>query len=142
MEQIFEFIGNHPILVVAWLGLLSALIYSLISAKLGGYSVFNTHEATMLINREDAVVLDTRAQDVFRKGHIAGARNISASKIEEKQISELEKYQQHPIIVVDDSGLTSSKTCSQLHKQGFEKVGYLRGGMGEWRQAGLPVAKK
>lgn len=142
MQQFIEFLGNHPILTMAWIGLAGALIYTLFSAKMGGYSILNTHQTTMLINRENALILDIRAQDVFRKGHIAGARNISASKIEEKQISELEKHQQRPIIVVDDSGLTASKVCSQLHKQGFEKVSYLRGGMGEWGQSGLPVTAK
>lgn len=142
MEQFIEFFGNHPVLSVAWVGLAGTLIYTLFSAKMGGYKVYDRHQATMLINREDAVILDVRAQDAFRKGHIAGARNISATKIEEKQISELEKYQQHPIIVVDDSGMTSAKICTQLHKQSFENVGYLKGGMGDWTQAGLPVAKK
>ena len=38
--------------------------------------------------------------------------------------------------------MTSAKICTQLHKQSFENVGYLKGGMGDWTQAGLPVAKK
>ena len=68
MEQFIEFFGNHPVLSVAWVGLAGTLIYTLFSAKMGGYKVYDRHQATMLINREDAVILDVRAQDASVKG--------------------------------------------------------------------------
>ncbi len=43
--------------------------------------VITRGEATRLINKEDAVVVDLRQRDDFRKGHIAGATNLLPSEI-------------------------------------------------------------
>lgn len=46
-------------------------------------------EATRLINKEDAVVVDLRQRDDFRKGHIAGATNLLPSEIKANNVGEL-----------------------------------------------------
>ena len=48
-------------------------------------------EATRLINKEDAVVVDLRQRDDFRKGHIAGAINLLPAEIKANNIGELEE---------------------------------------------------
>jgi rhodanese-related sulfurtransferase len=42
--------------------------------------VITRGEATRLINKEDAVVVDLRQRDDFRKGHIAGSINLLPAK--------------------------------------------------------------
>lgn len=142
MEQFMDFVGANPLLSAAWLALFVMLIYSFFSAGLRAYKLIGPQELTMLVNREEAQVLDIRSVDSFRKGHIAGAKNLLASKITENNKAELEKYSSHPIILVCESGMTANKACVTLTKLGFSSVYNLKGGMNEWRQANLPVATK
>jgi rhodanese-related sulfurtransferase len=55
--------------------------------------VITRGEATRLINKEDAVVVDLRQRDDFRKGHIAGAINLLPAEIKANNVGELGKTQ-------------------------------------------------
>ncbi|GGA89069.1 rhodanese-like domain-containing protein [Neiella marina] len=142
MDQLIEFVSANPLLSGAWIILAGMLIYSFIGGRFRGYDLVSPHELTMLVNRDNATVVDIRAVDSFRKGHIAGAKNITASKITESNRSELEKLAGKPIIVVCEAGMTANKACATLKQLGLENIYSLRGGMNEWRQANLPVASK
>lgn len=142
MAQFMEFISAHPLLAAAWVALFGMLIYSFFSAGLRKYKLVTPQELTLLVNREEAQIVDIRPVDNFRKGHIAGAKNILASKITEKGNGELEKFADRPIILVCESGMTANQSCATLSKAGRESVYCLKGGMNEWRQANLPVATK
>jgi rhodanese-related sulfurtransferase len=97
-------------------------------------------DATLLINREDAIVIDVRASSEFVGGHIPDARNIPADKLAER-MGELEKFKARPLIINCNTGARSSGPCGVLKKAGFEKVYNLSGGVGAWGQAGLPLKK-
>lgn len=98
-------------------------------------------QATQLINREDAQVIDVREQPEWAKGRIAGSRHIPVGQLDQR-IGDLEKFKERPLIVVCASGMRSASACSTLRKAGFEKVFVLDGGIGAWEQAGLPLTKK
>lgn len=98
-------------------------------------------QATQLINREDAQVIDVREQPEWAKGRIAGSRHIPVGQIDQR-IGDLEKFKERPLIVVCASGMRSASACSTLRKAGFEKVFALDGCIGAWEQAGLPLTKK
>ncbi|MFQ3788596.1 rhodanese-like domain-containing protein [Halomonas sp. A29] len=139
IDQLFEFVQNHPLLVGAFLMVLTAwIIYEVRNSASSGVT---SSQATQLVNREDAVVVDTREAGDFKAGHIAGARNIPQSRVEER-ISELEKVKDKPIVVVCKSGQASGITVAKLTKAGFTRVYKLRGGMMQWQADGLPVVKK
>ena len=55
MDQVFEFIGNHPILVAAFVILLVLFIRN--ETRRGGRSV-TAQQLVDLVNRENALVLD------------------------------------------------------------------------------------
>ncbi|PHP45014.1 rhodanese-like domain-containing protein, partial [Salmonella enterica] len=67
--------------------------------------VITRGEATSLINKEGAVVVDLRQRDNVRKGHIAGAANLLPGEIKANNVGELEKHKGKPIIVVGGSGM-------------------------------------
>jgi rhodanese-related sulfurtransferase len=100
----------------------------------------NPGEATLLINREDAYIVDVREPDEYAAGHLPDAKNIPVAKLAER-IGELEKFKDKPIIVCCASGMRSSKACAELKKQGFEKLFNLTGGIDAWVGAGYPVKK-
>lgn len=98
-------------------------------------------EATLMMNREDALVLDVRETGEWSSGHIPGARHITLGQLEQR-VSEIEKFKGRPVIVCCASGNRSSAACGQLRKHGFEKVFSLGGGISAWLEASLPVTTK
>lgn len=71
MQEIMQFIGRHPVLSIAWIALLGAVVFTTFKGLMSKVKVITRGEATRLINKEDAVVVDLRQRDDFRKGHIA-----------------------------------------------------------------------
>jgi rhodanese-related sulfurtransferase len=98
-------------------------------------------QATHLINREDALVVDVRDVGEYGAGHVLGAKNVPLARIEEGA-NDLAKRKEKPLIVYCDTGTNrAAKAVSALKKQGFTRVSNLHGGIGAWQQAGLPVEK-
>ena len=98
-------------------------------------------EAVSLINHHDAVVLDVREDREVAGGVIHGARHIPLGQLQTRLV-ELEKFRTRPVIVNCRSGHRSLNACVLLHKQGFEKVHNLSGGITAWQQANMPLEKK
>ncbi|WP_207060836.1 rhodanese-like domain-containing protein [Motiliproteus sp. SC1-56] len=138
MDQLLEFASNHWYLVLALLATLAMLIFT--ESRKGGKSL-STHDATRLINKEDAVVLDIRQKKEFQTGHIVSAINIPYADLD-KRIGELNKHKSKPVIVVCNLGQTASGAVKKLNDAQFENVQRLRGGMTEWKAQNLPVVRK
>jgi rhodanese-related sulfurtransferase len=136
-DQLFEFIGNHPILVGTFVLLLVLFVRN--EAARGGRGV-SPQELVNLVNREQAVVLDVRDAKEFGAGHIVGAVNIPHMALGGR-LSEIEKYKDKPIAVVCKMGQHAGAVGAQLRKAGFGHVTRLNGGMIEWRNQNLPVVK-
>ena len=115
------------------------LLWPLARRSLGGPSV-STAQATHLINREDALVVDVRDPGEYAAGHILGAKNVPLARIEDAG-SDLGKRKDRPLILYCDTSSRSGKALAALKKQGFTRVVNLSGGLGAWQQAGLPVEK-
>ena len=98
-------------------------------------------QATLLMNREDALMLDVRETAEWSSGHIPGARHITLAQLE-KRMSEIEKFKDRPVIICCASGNRSSSACGQLKKGGFAKVFSLAGGISAWLEANLPLTTK
>ncbi|MBI4755470.1 MAG: rhodanese-like domain-containing protein [Betaproteobacteria bacterium] len=116
------------------------LVWPMLRGGMGGASV-SPLQATLMINREDAIVLDVRESEEFARGHVPNSRHFPVGQID-KRVSELQKFKTRPLIVVCHSGNRSGAACGALRKHGFEKVFNLAGGMGAWEQAGQPVTRK
>ncbi|AGH46596.1 rhodanese-like domain-containing protein [Paraglaciecola psychrophila] len=141
MEQMIEFATNHYILSGLFAALLAALIYTVVASQLSSLKELSTHEATLLMNKEDAYILDIRPVAEFKKGHILGSKQIKAELVTKGDFSTLEKSKDKPIIVVCSMGMTCKRTASQMLKAGFENVVTLKGGISAWQTANLPLTK-
>jgi len=115
------------------------LIWPAIRRGAGGSSV-STLQATLLINQQNALVLDVREAAEYEKGHVLNARHVPLEELAARS-AEIEKYKNKPVIVVCDSGNRADKAASALRKQGFEQAFSLSGGVAAWQQAGLPLEK-
>lgn len=134
-----DFIKNNIMLIAVAFVSGAMLLWPYLRRGTGGPWV-TTLEATQLINREDALVLDVRDPAEFAGGHMLGAKNIPVADIE-KRVGEIEKQKSRPVIVLCNEGSRASKAAALLRARGFEKVVNLSGGFPAWQQAGLPVVK-
>lgn len=140
MYQLAEFMGNHPLLFTALFVVLGLLAWDLVNAHLYGAASLLPHEVTLLINREDAIVLDVREDSEYKQGSILNAVHIPLNHLA-SHLNRLEKYRQRPIIASCQSGNRSGRACATLRKHGFEKVYNLKGGIYAWQSASLPLTK-
>lgn len=142
MQQYIDFLSNHPYLTAAWVALFLALIVSWVKSLTSSVKQVTPTQLTLLVNREDATVIDIRAEADFKKGHITGARHLSAEQINTQATTGLENKKDAPIIVVCQAGMSAQGVAAKLNKQGFARVFVLQGGMNTWTGANLPVVKK
>lgn len=134
-----EFIQQNMFLIA--IAIISGGMLLFTSLRQGGSkNSLSPTQATLLINREDAQVIDVREPDEYASGHLPESRNIPLGRLAERA-GELGKLKNSPLIVVCQTGARSSGACKQLEKLGFATVHNLDGGLNAWRTAGLPLKK-
>ena len=134
-----DFIQNNLLLFAVAFASGAMLLWPLVRRSTGGPWV-SAGQATHLINREDAIMVDVREPGEYGAGHALGAKNLPLARIE-SGTGDVTKKKDATLIVYCDSGDRSGKASAALRKQGYTKVLNLSGGFGAWKQAGLPVEK-
>ncbi len=139
MEQITEFITNHLVLSTLFVVLSGLLIRSMLTDLKQGGTSLEASGATLMLNRENAVMLDIRTAADFSEGHVINAINIPFSEFD-RRTADLEKLRDRPVIVCCKTGTSASQSVASLKKLGFEKTYRLKGGIEGWKQSNLPLA--
>lgn len=140
-QQIQQFAANHTIMVVAWIVIFIAVIFNLYKSATNKIKVVTNTEATLLINKQDAIVIDVRTDDEFKVGHIIDSQHLLPSDIKSNKLNAIEKYKTRPVIIADSNGLSAQALANTLAKQGFDAYA-LKEGIAGWRSANLPLVKK
>ena len=117
----------------------AALFLPTLSTLISGKGLSPT-EATIWINRRKAHVLDLRAEDAYKAGHLPGAKLVNSAQLE-ATIETLKLDRKRPLVLVCDTGSQARKVLSQVQKLGFSEVGVLEGGVQAWKSAALPLVK-
>jgi len=138
MDRILEFVSNHIELSGLFVALLAALWFS---EKSRSGRALSPQEATLLLNKDEAVIVDLRDKKDFNEGKIAGSIHIPFGTLKER-ISELDKYKEKQIILVDKMGQHSGTAGKTLQAEGFEQVCRMSGGISEWKGSNMPLVKK
>ena len=133
----FDFLMQNLLLVAVFLVSGALLLWP--TLRPGGREITSV-DATLKINRENAVVIDVRTPAEFVTGHVPESINIPRDKLKER-LGEIERFKGRPIILNCASGVRASGACGELKRLGFDNVFQLAGGMNGWLQAGLPLAK-
>ena len=135
MDLFFEFAEQQWMLFGALAALIALLVVH--ESRKGG-ALLGVHELATLVNRDEGVVLDLRAEADFKQGHIANAVSTPHNQMSEDTAS-LERYRGAPLILVCRIGQHSGAVAKRLRMAGFERVYRLRGGMAEWSQQQMPL---
>lgn len=134
--QLLEFITRHSVLVSAGFIILCALgLIEWIQRALGSRALSAT-EATVLISRRQAKIIDLREKAEFSKGHIPTAMHI-----DEIVLENLLKKQQTsiPIVFILSHAGPPFALLRRLKLAGFSELYHLAGGLESWQQAHLPT---
>lgn len=137
LQHLIEFIGNHYLLTSAFLVVLALLIFT--EGRKGGKAL-TSQQATTLINRENALLVDVRPKKDYAAGHIVDSINIPVDSFATRMV-ELEKHKEKPIILACANGQHAGSAAKQLKAAGFKQVNRLAHGVGGWRADNLPLVK-
>lgn len=141
LEQLTEFAGNHPYLVIAFAVLLALTFFNEMKIATQKFASLTPSAAVQLMNTEDVVLLDVREPSETAGGKISKAIQIPVGAVE-KRVGELEKHKNKTLLVYCKTGARSGMACRELSKKGFDKVYSLNGGIMAWQEAHLPISKK
>jgi rhodanese domain protein len=130
-----QFIVQNALLIIIAVIAAVSLAMPLINTRRFGPMV-SSEQAVSLINKQNALVVDVRAQKDFKRVRIANSVNIPANEIQNR-LGELSK--DRTIIVVDNSGNMSAAVSKLLRGVGFTKVYVLDSGLVGWMRDKLPL---
>lgn len=141
MDQVLEFISNHPLLSGGFVAVLGLLIWTEIHRRLQGLQELSPAELVSWMNDPATVLLDVSSAADYNKGHILNARNMALSRIQNPD-AEVQKLQKSRLVLVCKTGQTSAQAAAALKKQGASDVAVLKGGMARWLGDQYPVTRK
>lgn len=130
-----QFIVQNALLIIIAVIAAVSLAMPLINTRRFGPMV-SSEQAVSLINKQNALVVDVRAQKDFKRVRIANSVNIPANEIQNR-LGELSK--DRTIIVVDNSGNMSAAASKLLRGVGFTKAYVLDSGLVGWMRDKLPL---
>jgi len=131
--------SNWPLILVLIISG-GMLLWQLVGRRFSSVREVGALNATQLINRQNAVMLDLRDRKEYDGGHVPNALHIPLSELASRG-GELSKFTTRPLVAYCDRGNKSRSAGSALSKLGFAEVYTLRGGVRAWSDAGLPLAK-
>ena len=131
MDRALEFVGNHPFLF-GILAVLAVLFFAIESKRSGKKVSPNT--LGMMVNAQNAQLIDVRAKKKFATGYIQGSRNVPFTELKDT-LAELRAIDS-PIIIICDMGVQAGAAVQMLGK---DNVYRLEGGIGGWQAGGMPL---
>lgn len=134
------FVQNNWMLIAVFLMSGAMLAWPLLQRRFSLVKEVNNAEATQLINRRNAVLLDLREAKEFSGGKLPNAIHIPLSQLAGR-VSELAKFVARPVVAYCDIGRRSRTAAGTLEKAGFKEIYTLQGGISAWKKDGLPVEK-
>jgi len=138
LHRLPEFIAHHMLLAMLFLVLTVVLIGNEVARLFRGYKELTPNGLTLLINRENPLVVDLSSAQDFERGHIPNARHVPLSQFDPEN-KDLAKVKDLPVAVYCKDGNTSATAAARLVKAGFKHVYWLGGGLAAWRSAELPT---
>ena len=89
-------------------------------------------------NGENLLLVDTREDNEWEKGHIAGAIHLGKGIIErdiEARIPDKNKE----VVLYCGGGFRSALSADNLQKMGYNNVVSMNGGWRRWKELGYPI---
>jgi rhodanese-related sulfurtransferase len=141
MDQVLEFISNHPLLSGGFVAVLALLIWTEIQRRLQGLQELSPTDVVSWMNDPATVLLDVSSAADYNKGHILNARNMALTRIQNPD-AEVHKLLKSKLVLVCKTGQTAIQAAAAMKKLGASEVAVLKGGMARWLGDQYPVTRK
>ena len=129
------FMNNLFLFSLFFIFLIILISYEYLHRHDSGKVISNAIASTKINN--GALLIDLRNSEDFKKGHIAGAKNIESSRFSELKQKYI-KNKNIDVILYDENGYSCKTKAKELVSDGFN-VFTLKDGIFGWKAENLPL---
>lgn len=112
--------------------------------QIDGTTKLNAEQVVELIlNTPDLVIIDSRKQEEYAKGHIENAISLLDTTMDEELLAEFVSTKASPVLFYcnGERCIRSTNAVTKALSWGYSNIFWFRGGWVEWREQHLPVSK-
>lgn len=112
--------------------------------KLQGTIRVSTEEAAeLIINTSNLLIVDSRKEIEYLKGHIQGAISLLDTEMTLEKLSKHAPDKSTPILFYcnGERCLRSSRAATKSLEWGYKNIYWFRGGWNEWVEKGMPISR-
>ena len=117
--------------------LVIVLILFLISNSKKGGTKISCQSLISLSNQDQALIVDLRSSEAFNSGHITASINIPVNDVSRRSNEIINSTKS--VVLVCETGSSSTNAGETLKKEGLKDIFILRGGINEWKMSNLPL---
>ena len=117
--------------------LVIVLILFLISNSKKGGTKISCQSLISLSNQDQALIVDLRSSEAFNSGHITASINIPVNDVSRRSNEIISSTKS--VVLVCETGSSSTNAGETLKKEGLKDIFILRGGINEWKMSNLPL---
>lgn len=109
----------------------------------GARTVTAEEAVTLILNEPTLVIIDSRKDKEYSKGHIEGAVSLLDTLMTADKLAKYAATKNTPLLFYCNGSrcLRSSNAVSKALRWGYSNLYWFRGGWVEWRDKKLPIAK-
>ena len=124
-----HFYFSAPLVVVL-------ILFFISNSKKGGTKI-SCQSLISLSNQDQALIVDLRSSEAFNSGHITASINIPLNDVSRRSNEIISSTKS--IVLVCETGSSSTSAGETLKKEGLKDIFILRGGINEWKMSNLPL---
>ena len=112
------------------------ILFFISNSKKGGTKI-SCQSLISLSNQDAALIVDLRSSEAFNSGHITASINIPLNDVSRRSNEIISSTKS--IVLVCETGSSSTNAGETLKKEGLKEIFILRGGINEWKMSNLPL---
>ena len=112
------------------------ILFFISNSKKGGTKI-SCQSLISLSNQDQALIVDLRSSEAFNSGHITASINIPINDVSRRSNEIINSTKS--VVLVCETGSSSTNAGETLKKEGLKDIFILRGGINEWKMSNLPL---
>ena len=112
------------------------ILFFISNSKKGGTKI-SCQSLINLSNQDKALIVDLRSSEAFNSGHITASINIPVNDVSRRSNEIVNSTKS--VVLVCETGSSSTNAGETLKKEGLKDIFILRGGINEWKMNNLPL---
>ena len=112
------------------------VLFFISNSKKGGTKI-SCQSLISLSNQDQALIVDLRSSEAFNSGHITASINIPVNDVSRRSNEIINSTKS--VVLVCETGSSSTNAGETLKKEGLKDIFILRGGINEWKMSNLPL---